>query len=96
MPTVQQAVDILTAVTGESRRHVNVVARRLIDDGVLPKSVGSRVAQTDLKGVLAHARRHKMIYLQEAALSKVLNGETTIEEVIRTTAPAKAEGSAAA
>jgi general secretion pathway protein E len=50
----------------------------------------------DLKGVLAHARRNKMIYMQEAALSKVLNGETTIEEVIRATAPAKAEGSAAA
>ncbi len=50
----------------------------------------------DLKGALAHARRHKMIYLQEAALSKVLNGETTIEEVIRVTAPAKSGSSQAA
>lgn len=41
----------------------------------------------DLKAAMAHARRNKMIYLQEAALSKVISGETTIEEVIRITAP---------
>lgn len=41
----------------------------------------------DLKAAMAHARRNKMIYLQEAALSKVVSGETTIEEVIRITAP---------
>lgn len=44
----------------------------------------------DLKGVLGLARRHKMIYLQEAALSKVINGEISVEEVIRVTAPATA------
>lgn len=44
----------------------------------------------DIKAALNHARRDKMIYLQEAALSKVLSGETTIEEVIRVTAPKKA------
>ncbi len=44
----------------------------------------------DLKGSLAQARRNKMIYLQEAALSKVVAGETTVEEVIRATAPSKA------
>ncbi len=43
----------------------------------------------DLKGALSHARRNKMIYLQEAALSKVIGGETSIEEVIRVTAPAQ-------
>ena len=43
----------------------------------------------DLKGALSHARRNKMIYLQEAALSKVISGETSIEEVIRVTAPAR-------
>ena len=42
----------------------------------------------DLKGALSHARRNKMIYLQEAALSKVVSGETSIEEVIRVTSPA--------
>lgn len=42
----------------------------------------------DLKGARAHARRNKMIYLQEAALSKVLSGETTLEEVMRIFAPA--------
>jgi hypothetical protein len=47
-----------------------------------------RLLQTaDFKGVIAHARRQKMVYLQEAALSKVVAGETTIEEVIRVTSP---------
>jgi len=46
----------------------------------------------DLRAVLSHARRNKMIYLQEAALAKVAAGETTIEEVVRVTAPPKAEG----
>jgi type II secretory ATPase GspE/PulE/Tfp pilus assembly ATPase PilB-like protein len=50
----------------------------------------------DLKAVLAHARRNKMIYLQEAALAKVAAGDTTIEEVVRVTAPATSEGSAPA
>jgi type II secretory ATPase GspE/PulE/Tfp pilus assembly ATPase PilB-like protein len=46
----------------------------------------------DLKGAIAHARRHKMIYLQEAALAKVVSGETTLEEVARATAaPQKSE-----
>ena len=43
----------------------------------------------DLKGALSHARRNKMIYFQEAALSKVISGETSIEEVIRVTSPAR-------
>lgn len=55
---------------------VDEEARRLLSKG-------------DLKAVLAHARRNKMIYLQEAALAKVASGETTIEEVVRVTAPAK-------
>ena len=45
----------------------------------------------DLKAAFAHARRNRMVYLQEAALSKVVNGETTIEEVIRVTAPSKSD-----
>jgi general secretion pathway protein E len=48
----------------------------------------------DLKAALAHARRNKMIYLQEAALTKVKSGETTIEEVIRVTVAPK-DGAAA-
>lgn len=43
----------------------------------------------DLKTAMAHARRNKMIYLQEAALSKVISGLTSIEEIIRVTTPAK-------
>jgi type II secretory ATPase GspE/PulE/Tfp pilus assembly ATPase PilB-like protein len=51
------------------------------------------LAGGDLKAALGHARRKKMIYLQEAALSKVAAGETTIEEVGRVLAPAKGGGS---
>ena len=43
----------------------------------------------DLKAALALARRNKMIYLQEAAMSKVVSGETSVEEVVRVTTPAK-------
>lgn len=49
------------------------------------------LATGDLKAALAHARRNKMIYLQEAALSKVISGETSIEEVIRVTTGGKSE-----
>jgi len=49
--------------------------------------------QGDLKAAMAHARRNKMVYLQEAALAKVMSGETSIEEVIRVTAPQKAKKS---
>jgi type II secretory ATPase GspE/PulE/Tfp pilus assembly ATPase PilB-like protein len=41
------------------------------------------LASGDLKGAIAHARRNKMVYLQEAALSKALSGETSVEEVLR-------------
>ncbi|HRP63160.1 MAG TPA: ATPase, T2SS/T4P/T4SS family [Phycisphaerales bacterium] len=53
------------------------------------------LAAGDLKGALAHARRNKMIYLQEAALAKVIAGETTIEEVIRVTSPPAAQAGGA-
>ena len=43
----------------------------------------------DLKGALAEARRDKMMFLQEAAVRKVVDGETTIEEVARVTAPSR-------
>lgn len=43
----------------------------------------------DLKSALAHARRNKMLFLQEAALLKVVSGQTTIDEVLRVTAPAR-------
>lgn len=37
----------------------------------------------DFKGAYAHARRNRMIYLQEAAIAKVRDGITTIDEVAR-------------
>ncbi|MHC4787409.1 MAG: GspE/PulE family protein, partial [Planctomycetota bacterium] len=47
------------------------------------------VMASDLKAAMADARRNKMIYLQEAALRRVVDGETTIEEVVRVLTPAK-------
>ncbi len=44
----------------------------------------------DLKGALAEARRNKMLFQQEAALRKVVEGDTTIDEVVRVTAPPRA------
>ncbi len=44
----------------------------------------------DLKGALAEARRNKMMFQQESALRKVVEGETTIDEVVRVTAPPRA------
>jgi len=41
----------------------------------------------DLKGALAEARRDKMLFQQETALRKVVEGTTTIDEVARVTAP---------
>ncbi len=58
---------------------------------VVDNEMRKMFASGDLKAVMAHARRNKMIYLQEAALAKVVSGDTTIEEVIRVTAPAKPE-----
>jgi general secretion pathway protein E len=43
----------------------------------------------DLKAALAHCRRNKMLYLQEAGLQKVLAGETSLEEIGRITTAAK-------
>jgi len=42
----------------------------------------------DLKAALAHARRNNMFYIQEAALAKVISGETDLDEVVRVTSPA--------
>lgn len=55
---------------------VNVEIRKILSTG-------------DMKSAMSHARRNKMIYLQEAALSRVISGETTVEEVIRVTTTSK-------
>lgn len=50
---------------------------------------GRKILSTgDLKAALAHARRNNMFYIQEAALAKVISGETDLEEVVRVTSPA--------
>ena len=46
------------------------------------------LATGDLKAALAHARRNNMFYIQEAALAKVISGETDLDEVVRVTSPA--------
>ncbi len=48
-------------------------------------AIRHHLAQGDLKSALSHARREKMIYLQEAALAKVVSGDTSLEEVGRVT-----------
>ena len=47
MRTVKQLVDIATFLTSESRGRVNQMARRLMDDGLLPKSIGRDVKNVD-------------------------------------------------
>jgi len=65
---------------------------------VMPVDADMRklLAAGDFKGARDAARRNKMIYLQESALAKVASGETSIEEVLRVTAPPKAAPEAAA
>lgn len=41
--TVKETVDVVSFVTGEHRSRVNQFARKLIDDGLLPKSIGRDV-----------------------------------------------------
>lgn len=43
MPTVSQAVQILEQLTDVPSATIRGVARKLIDDGILPKSVGRRI-----------------------------------------------------
>ena len=45
MPTVQQTVDEFSRLTGSTRTRVNQIARRLIDEGQLPKSAGKDIKE---------------------------------------------------
>jgi type II secretory ATPase GspE/PulE/Tfp pilus assembly ATPase PilB-like protein len=54
---------------------------------IVTEEIRNLVVAGDLKGALAEARRNKMIYLQEAAMRKVVEGATTIDEVVRVLAP---------
>lgn len=53
------------------------------------RAMRKMLADGDLKGAYAQARRDKMMFMQEAAIQKVATGETSLEEVARVTAPAK-------
>ncbi|MHC4107455.1 MAG: GspE/PulE family protein [Planctomycetota bacterium] len=58
---------------------------------VITDDVRKPLMDGNLKAALGVARRNRMMYLQEAAMSKVISGETSLEEVIRVTAPARAD-----
>lgn len=57
---------------------------------IVTDEVRKHLATGDLKAALATARRNNMFYIQEAALSKVINGETDLDEVVRVTSAPKA------
>ncbi len=52
MPTVKELIDTYAAITGEPRTRVNQFARRLIDDGLMPKSRGSDIKQVTAASAL--------------------------------------------
>jgi hypothetical protein len=61
--TVKEVVDVVSYVTGEPRSRVNQFARKLIDDGLLPKSVGKDIKKVGPESAvllicaIAHADR---------------------------------------
>jgi general secretion pathway protein E len=57
---------------------------------IVTDEIRKDLSNGDLKAALAHARRNNMFYIQEAALSKVVNGETDLDEIVRVTSPSKA------
>jgi len=59
---------------------------------VVDRAMRKMLADGDLKGAYAQARRDKMLFIQEAAIRKVATGETSLEEVARVTAPPKEGG----
>lgn len=61
---------------------------------IVDDEVRKALAGGDLKAAIASARRKNMFYLQEAALSKVVAGETDIDEFVRVFAAPAASRSA--
>ena len=53
MHTVNQIVDIVTHVTSKPRSRVSLLARRLTDGGVLPKSSGRHIKLVDRSAAVA-------------------------------------------
>ena len=56
---------------------------------MLDDAARKMIANNDLPGAYMHCRRNNMIFLQEAALKKVVDGVTTLEEVARVVTPGK-------
>lgn len=55
----------------------------------ITEEIRKHLLEGDLKAAVAEARRHKMMLLPEAALAKIVAGETSIEEFARVFAPPK-------
>lgn len=52
------------------------------------------LSANDFKGAVSLARRNRMLFLAEAALAKVREGQTTLEEVVRVLTPGRGDGAA--
>lgn len=50
---------------------------------VLDEGARGFIRNGDMNGLRAHVRKQKMLWLQEAALAKVVSGETSVTEVMR-------------
>lgn len=64
---------------------------------LVDEAMRQMLAEGDFKSAYAYARReHKLVQLQEAAMEKVRNGVTTIEELIRVFPPPASKGAGVA
>jgi type II secretory ATPase GspE/PulE/Tfp pilus assembly ATPase PilB-like protein len=56
---------------------------------VLDDAARKMILNNDLQGAYTHCRRQGMRFLQEAALAKVIEGATSLDEVARVLSTAK-------
>jgi hypothetical protein len=95
MPTVSELVEVVSEATGEPLATVRMIARRLIDDEVLPKSVGARIphvtpehAASLLFAVMAtpaikDSARTAVAFSALMSNGMSANGETALDAVAR-------------
>ncbi len=63
---------------------------------VLDEQARQLLGKGNLNGLRSHVRKNKMLWLQEAALAKVVNGQTSISEVMRALGQAESSGKSGA
>lgn len=56
---------------------------------IVDRAAQKLIVQNDLQGAYTHSRRNGMHFLQEAAMAKVVDGTTSLEEVVRVLSPPK-------